>query len=100
MSRQPSRIHPSNLLKLGMKIYSYNDTGEFQEKRLTHRDEAEEFYRALAGQKVRMGMEASGHARWFERLVAELQLPQARSTCDVTDTARSPPADKVQPLRL
>jgi hypothetical protein len=50
------------------------DTGEFQEKRLIHRDEAEKFYRALAGQKVRMGMEASGHARWFERLVAELQF--------------------------
>ena len=50
------------------------DTGEFQEKRLTHPEEAEKFYRALAGQKVRLGMEASGHARWFERLVAELQF--------------------------
>jgi transposase len=50
------------------------DTGEFQEKRLGHREEAETFYRALAGQKVRVGMEASGHARWFERLVAELQF--------------------------
>ena len=25
-----------------------------------------------AGQKVRVGMEASGHARWFERLLTEL----------------------------
>jgi transposase len=52
------------------------DTGEFQEKRLTHPEEAEPFYRALAGtgQKVRVGMEASGHARWFERLLAELQF--------------------------
>ena len=50
------------------------DTGEFQEKRLAHREDAETFYRALAGQKVRVGMEASGHARWFERLVAELQF--------------------------
>jgi transposase len=52
------------------------DTGEFQEKRLTHPEEAEKFYRelAVAGQKVRVGMEASGHARWFERLLAELQL--------------------------
>ena len=49
-------------------------TGEFQEKRLAHPAEAEKFYRALVGQKVRMGMEASGHARWFERLVAELQF--------------------------
>jgi hypothetical protein len=29
----------------------------------TCRGQAEKFYRALAGQKVRMGMEASGHAR-------------------------------------
>ena len=50
------------------------DTGEVQEKRLGHREDAETFYRALAGQKVRVGMEASGHARWFERLVAELQF--------------------------
>jgi transposase len=50
------------------------DSGEFQEKRLAHREDAEAFYRALKGQKVRVGMEASGHARWFERLVAELQL--------------------------
>src|ERR1700685_4556319 len=50
------------------------ETGEFQEKRLGHREEAEAFYRALAGQKVRVGMEASGHARWFERLLAELQV--------------------------
>src|ERR1700676_4965856 len=50
------------------------DSGEFQEKRLAHRDEAENFYRALAGHKVRLGMEASGHAGWFERLVAELQF--------------------------
>src|ERR1700731_4402461 len=50
------------------------DSGEFQEKRLAHRDEAENFYRALAGHKVRLGMEASGHARWFERLVAEMQF--------------------------
>ena len=51
-----------------------SETGEFQEKRLAHPAEAEKFYRALVGQKVRMGMEASGHARWFERLVAELQF--------------------------
>ena len=52
------------------------DTGEFQEKRLSHPEEAEQFYRVLAAtsQKVRVGMEASGHARWFERLLAELQV--------------------------
>jgi transposase len=52
------------------------DTGEFQEQRLAHREEAEKFYRGLAaaGQKVRVGMEASGHARWFERLLSELRF--------------------------
>ena len=52
------------------------DTGEVQERRLEHREEAEKFYRDLAtqGMKVRVGMEASGHARWFERLMAELRF--------------------------
>src|SRR6202165_4674054 len=50
------------------------DTGEFQKKRIAHREDAETFYRALSGQKVRIGMEASGHARWFERLLAELNF--------------------------
>jgi hypothetical protein len=44
-----------------------SNTGEFQEKRLVHREEAEQFYRgwAAVGQQVRVGMEASGQARWF-----------------------------------
>jgi transposase len=52
------------------------ETGELQERRLVHREEAEKFYRDLGvrGAKVRVGMEASGHARWFERLLAELQF--------------------------
>jgi len=52
------------------------ETGELQERRLQHREEAEKFYRDLAarGMAVRVGMEASGHARWFERLLAELQF--------------------------
>ena len=50
------------------------ETGEFQEQRLAHREEAEKFYRELAagGRRLRVGMEASGQARWFERLLAEL----------------------------
>ena len=50
------------------------DTGEYQEKRLAHSKEAEEFYRSLScmGQVVRVGMEASGHGRWFERLLEGL----------------------------
>jgi transposase len=49
-----------------------NRTGEMQEKRLGHRAEAEQFYGALAGQEVRVGMEACGHYPWFERLLAKL----------------------------
>ena len=42
------------------------ETGEYQEKRLAHAKEAEEFYRSLVcgGQVVRVGMEASGQGRW------------------------------------
>ena len=52
------------------------ETGELQERRLRHPEEAEKFYRDLWERKVRarVGMEASGHARWFERLLAELSL--------------------------
>jgi len=49
-------------------------TGEYQEKRLGHRAEAEQYYRSLAGQRVRVGMEACGHYPWFERLLAELGM--------------------------
>jgi transposase len=51
-------------------------TRELQERRLGHREEAEQFYQHLAtgGVPVRVGMEASGHARWFERLLNELKF--------------------------
>ena len=51
------------------------ETGECGERELNHSDgEAERFYRELKerGVGVRVGMEATGHARWFERLLAEL----------------------------
>src|SRR5712692_5614049 len=43
------------------------DTGELQERRLEHREEAEKFYRGLGvqGMRVRVGMEASAHAHWL-----------------------------------
>jgi transposase len=53
------------------------ETGETRERRLKHSDgEAERFYRELKekGFRVRVGMEATGHARWFERLLAELDF--------------------------
>ena len=49
------------------------ETGECGQRRLDHgTGEAESFYRGLRGNTVRVGMEASGHGRWFERLLAEL----------------------------
>ena len=56
--------------------YVDTETGEWQERKLAHPKEAEEFYRALHEQwdGIRVGMEASGHARWFERLLAELKI--------------------------
>jgi transposase len=51
------------------------DTGECGERRLSHSDgDAEKFYRELKaeGCSVRVGMEATGHARRFEQLLAEL----------------------------
>ena len=50
------------------------ETGEVGERRLSHREEAEQFYGTLQGRSVRVGMEASGHARWFERLLIDCSL--------------------------
>jgi transposase len=51
-----------------------SETGEYVERQLSHTGEAEQFYRDLKqrGVHVRVGMEATGPARWFERLMAEL----------------------------
>ena len=49
-----------------------NQTGEYEEKRLSHRQEAEQYYRELAGRQVRVGMEACGFYPWFEGLLEEL----------------------------
>src|SRR5260370_20393823 len=52
-------------------------TGECGERQLNHSDrEAEKFYRELAqrGVSVRVGMEATGYSRWFERLLTELGI--------------------------
>ena len=56
--------------------YVDTDTGELSEARLGHKEQAEQFYRDLSQRAVtvRVGMEASGHARWFERLLIELQF--------------------------
>jgi transposase len=54
-----------------------DERGECGEQRLEHSTgEAERFYRELKrrGVQVRVGIEASGHTRWFERLLAELEM--------------------------
>ena len=57
--------------------FADTETGECGERRLNHSDgEAEKFYRDLQqrGISVRVGMEATGYSRWFERLLAELGI--------------------------
>ena len=59
------------------------ETGECGERRLNHSGgEAERFYRELAQRAVsiRVGLEATGYSRWFERLLAELPQPSALQT--------------------
>ena len=48
------------------------ETGEYGERRLSHPEEAERFYRSLAGRSVRIGAEATGNFRWFRHLMEEL----------------------------
>lgn len=54
--------------------YLDTETGECGERRLGHPEEAQGFYRELRQHysQVRIGMEASGHSRWFERLMGQL----------------------------
>jgi hypothetical protein len=57
--------------------FTDTETGECGERRLIHSNgEAERFYRDLheRGILVRVGMEATGFSRWFERLLAELDF--------------------------
>ena len=65
------------------------ETGEYGEQELNHSDgQAEKFYRDLKqrGICVRVGMEATGYSRWFERLLAKGVVPRAPD-----DAARRPP---------
>ena len=52
------------------------ESGECGERRLAHCAEAEQFYRELKqkGERVRVGIEATGQSRWFERLLQELNF--------------------------
>ena len=52
--------------------YLDQETGEYEERRLSHRGEAVAFYRSLAGKVVLIGVEATGNDRWFRDLMSEL----------------------------
>lgn len=52
--------------------YVDQETGEYGERRLVHREEAEQFYRSLMGKPVRVGTEATGNFRWFRQLLEQL----------------------------
>jgi len=75
--KQPDMMKTGELDHPSFQQMAFMDqeTGECGERRANHRDqEAEKFYRERkqrAG-SVRVGMEAPGDARWFERLPAEL----------------------------
>src|SRR6516164_5464064 len=65
--------HPS----FQQMAFLIEEIGECDERELKHSDgEAERFYRDLhqRGIRVRVGMEATGYSRWFERLLAELDF--------------------------
>jgi transposase len=48
-------------------------TGEIVERRLEHENrEARAFYQSLPPGAARVGIEATGHAQWFERILTEL----------------------------
>jgi hypothetical protein len=49
------------------------ERGELVERRLEHGNgEAKEFYASLSG-PVQVGIEATGHTRWFEQLAGGLE---------------------------
>jgi transposase len=52
--------------------YLVKETGEYGERRLSHREEAEQYYRSLQGEEVVVGLEATGNYGWFRRLVQGL----------------------------
>jgi hypothetical protein len=75
------------------------DTGECGERRLTHCTEAEQFYRELKskGVSVRVGMEATGHCRWFERLLGETQIRAVGWRCSTDSSETDAEAEERPP---
>jgi len=52
--------------------YVDEETGEYGERRLSHREEAVGFYRSLSGRRVQVGVEATGNDRWFRKVLSEV----------------------------
>jgi transposase len=50
------------------------ESGEYGERRLMHTAETTTFYQSLSEQQVRVGIEATGNFRWFQRLMS-LSVP-------------------------
>jgi len=71
---------------------------------LEHCEEAQKFYRELATQakKVRVGMEASGHARWFERRLEELKIELWMGDAEVirAKRGRKPKTDREDAVHI
>ena len=78
-------------------VWGDTESGECGELRLKHIEAAEQFYRELKkGVSVRVGIEATGHSRWFERLVGELNYELCwRRTLQCEDL----PRDHCQEIR-
>ena len=80
------------------------ETGDCGEQRLEHCEEAQKFYRELATQakKVRVGMEASGHARWFERRLEELKIELWMGDAEVirAKRGRKPKTDREDAVHI
>ena len=69
------------------------ETGECGERRLSHPEEAERFYRSLAGRKVQIGLEVTGNFRWFRRLIDELGYEFLLGDPSSDPCFESPPAE-------
>ena len=56
--------------------YVDTESGDLGEERLVHPEEAQRFYGEIKERNVgvRVGMESSGHSRWFERLLRDLEF--------------------------
>jgi hypothetical protein len=73
ISLEPDGAVPIDLPSFQQVAVVDTETGELQEGRLKHPNAAGSFYREVVSRwaQAREGMEASGHGRWFERLMGD-----------------------------